>query len=116
MGPIQASLNQLTLSAFAAMGGLAHGLKGEFKKPEKPKAEQPKAETKSGMGNIAKIGRNKGNTNIKAYTASIKAMESGNDAIEQKARAKFRPLNVRLELIKEATSGVYTQEKKGGSK
>ena len=120
---IQSSLNQLTLSALGAIGGIAYGFKGGFKTPqapvEQPKAEQPKAETTSGMGNIAKIGRDYSRKGSRSYMAAVKAVESGNDMISQKARAKFIPLADRLALVKEATNlSVLPEkkEKKGGSK
>ena len=121
---IQNSLNQLTLSAIGAIGGIAYGFKGAFKKPqasrpqaEKPKAEKnPKVETTSGMGNIAKIGRDNSRKNTRSYLAAAKAVDSGNDMIAQKARAKFIPLEERLALIKQASNLSVLPEKKGGSK
>ena len=120
MGPIQSSLNRLTLTAIGALAGGIKLAQGSSESEEEPKAESkqasaPKSETKSGMGNIAKVGRNKGNVNVKAYSASVKAMQSGNDAIAQKARAKFRPAFYRQEEIKKATSASFS-ESKGGSK
>lgn len=118
MGPIQASLNQLTLSALGAVGGLAHGIKGTFNKPVAPgKAETPapKTETTSGMGNIAKVGRNYANKGLRSYEAATKAIEAGNDAIVQKARSKYSPVATRLEQIKAASSLSVTDDK-GGSK
>ena len=86
MGPIQSSFNQLTLSALAAVGGLAHGFKGSFSKPTKAKPEaNPKTEVSSGMGNIAKVGRNYSNKNIRSYQAATIAVGNANDAILQKA-------------------------------
>lgn len=118
MGPIQASLNQLTLSVIGAVGGVAHGVKGTFAKPKKPapeKAEQPKAETTSAMGNIAKIGRNYSNTGLRSYMAAAKSVEAGNDAIAQKARSHYKPITNRLEQLRAASSLSITDEK-GGSK
>ena len=123
MGSIQASLNQLVLSTIGAVGGVAHGVKGTFNKPvkpaseaEQPKAEQPKAETTSGMGNIAKVGKNKSRTHIGAYEAAARAVYSGNDAISQKAVSKYNPISMRLEQLKAASSLRVSEEKKGGSK
>lgn len=118
MGPIQASLNQLSLSVLGAVGGLAHGIKGTFAKPEAPKAEkQPaeKAETSSGMGNIVKVGRDYSRTNLRAYSAAAKAVDSANDAILQKASSKYSPVKTRLERLREATS-LSVADMKGGSK
>ena len=116
MGPIQASLNQLTLSAIGAVGGLAHGLKGSFKKPQAPKSEQPQAETQSGMGNIAKVGKDYSRTNLRAYSAAAKSVDSANDAIKQKATSRLSPIASRLEQIKAATSLSVADDTKGGSK
>ena len=128
MGSIQASLNQLVLSTIGAVGGVAHGVKGTFNKPvkpaaaaeqpktEQPKTEQPKAETTSGMGNIAKVGKNKSRTHIGAYEAAARAVYSGNDAISQKAVSKYNPISMRLEQLKAASSLRVSEEKKGGSK
>ena len=90
MGPIQSSLNNLTLSAIGAVSAFGYGLKGAFK-AKKPKANNPKVETTSGMGNIVKIGRDYSKTGMKSYIAAAKAVDSGNDAIAQKARATFTP-------------------------
>lgn len=118
MGSIQASLNQLVLSSIGAVGGVAHGVKGTFNKPVKPAAaaEQPKAETTSGMGNIAKVGKNKSRTHMGAYEAAARAVYSGNDAISQKAVSKYNPISMRLEQLKSASSLRVSEEKKGGSK
>jgi hypothetical protein len=127
MGMIQSSFNHLILSAIGtvgSIGGVAYGFKKGLEKPEapaekQPQAEQPKAETSSGMGNIAKIGRDYSRTNSRSYMAAAKAVDSGNDMISQKARAKFIPLEKRLALIKEASNiSVLPEkkEKKGGSK
>ena len=114
MGPIQASLNQLTLSAIGAVGGLAHGLsKGILPqaKVAQPKAEQPKVETQSGMGNIAKIGRNYGNTNMRSYEAAIRSVYSGNEAIMSKATSHFDPITARLEEVNKAVKSFVETEK-----
>lgn len=105
MGPIQSSLNQLTLSALGAIGGLAYGFKGGFKSPKAPKAqvESPKAETTSAMGNVAKIGRDYSRTGMRSYGAAASALASGNDMIAQKARAKYKTPEERIAQIKAAT-------------
>ena len=77
MGPIQSSLNNLTLSAIGAIGGLAYGLKGAFK------AKKPQADTKE----YTTQQRSKMN----GFKAAQKATVYGNDAIYQKARATFTP-------------------------
>ena len=113
MGPIQASLNQLTLSTIGAIGGLAHGIKGTFSKPQAPKAEQPKpkVETQSSMGNIAKIGRNYSRANIRSYEAAARSVESANDLILSKAKSHFDPIKARLEEVNTAISSFTTPEK-----
>ena len=98
MGPIQASLNQLSLSVLGATAGLTKGLKSAVKKPE-VKGVSPKTEVSSGMGNIAKIGRVAG---YRRYMAGAAAL-SGNDMIAQKARASFKSLEERRKTL-EATS------------
>ena len=117
MGTIQSSLNQLFLSSLGAISGVAYGFKGAFKEPKaKAQGEAPQAETTSGMGNIAKIGRDRSRTRSRSYMAAAKAVDSGNDLIAQKARAKFIPIEDRLAMIKEASSLSIIQDKKGGSK
>ena len=117
MGPIQASLNQLTLSVLGAAGGLAHGIKGTFAKPQTPKAKQPepKVETTSGMGNIVKVGRDYSRKNLRSYAAAARSVESANDAIQQKATSYYSPVRTRLEQLREATS-LTVADTKGGSK
>lgn len=103
MGPIQTSFNQLTLSALGAVGGLAHGFKGAFDKPAKTKPQaNPKTEVSSGMGNIAKVGKNYSNKNIRSYQAAAKAVDNANDAILQKA------------LTQEAVKIRFSEIMKGG--
>ena len=115
MGPIQASLNQLTLSALGAVGGLAHGISGTFSKPKKPAPEKqtntPKTETGSSMGNIAKIGRNYSRQNIRSYEAAARSVEAGNEEIRAKALSHFDPITARLEEVKKATTSFSTAEK-----
>jgi len=114
MGPIQASLNQLTLSVLGAVGGVAHGVKGTFAKPKAPapeKTEQPKTETQSTMGNIAKIGRNYSRANIRSYEAAARSVESANDLISSKAKSHFDPIKARLEEVKTAISSFAVPKK-----
>ena len=121
MGMIQSSLNQLFLSGVGAVGGVAYGIKGAIKPkaPTKEASPQPQAETTSSMGNIAKIGRNYSQTGSRSYGAAAKAVMSGNDAIAQKASAKFMTPEERIAQIKAATGlsviAPKTEEKKGGS-
>ena len=119
MGTIQSSLNQLVLSSIGAVGGLAYGFKGAFKAkaPKVDNAVLPTAETTSGMGNIAKVGRDYSRTGMRSYMAAAKAVDSGNDAIAQKARAKYKTPEERIAQIKAAT-GLSVSPKtknKGGS-
>ena len=99
MGPIQSSLNQLSLGILGTAAGFTKGLKSAVKKPEVKETSQPDTEVSSGMGNIAKIGRVAGYRRYMAGTAAL----SGNDMIAQKARATFKPLDERLKTL-EATS------------
>ncbi len=80
MGPIQSSLNQLTLGFLGAVGGLAKGLKGGFNQPksEEAKVEPAQAET----GKKAKFAYQTPKT---SEYASFAAQSSGNDMIRQKA-------------------------------
>ena len=118
MVSIQASLNQLVLSSIGAVGGVAHGVKGTFNKPvkhaaeaEQPKAEQPKAETTSGMGNIAKIGKNYSRTNIRSYEAAARSVDAGNEVIGSKAKSHFDPIALRLQEVNQAISSFAASEK-----
>lgn len=122
METIQSSLNQLSLSLIGAVGGISHGVKGTFIKPQAPKTEpqtqpqaqpqtQPRAETQSGMGNIVKIGRNYGRTNIRSYEAASRAVYSGNEAIMSKATSHFDPITARLEEINKAVKSFVETEK-----
>lgn len=117
MGPIQSSLNQLTLSTFGAIGAVSHALKGSFKKPQAPKpqaqGEPVSSESNWNTGNIAKIGRNYANRNIKSYQAAALAVDSANDMIIQKSVSQNAVAN-RLAKLKAATS--LTTKKEGGSK
>ena len=116
MGPIQSSLNQLTLAGFGAIAGVAHGVKGVLKQPQTSRATKTEslAET-TNQGNIVKIGRNYATTHIKAYNAAVKSVYSANDAIKQKSLSQ-NIIATRLEQVKAASSLSITSEKKGGSK
>ena len=105
MGPIQSSLNQLSLGILGTAAGFTKGLKSAVKKPDikSPSTEtQPQTEVSSGMGNIAKIGRVAG---YRRYMAGAAAL-SGNDMIAQKARASFKPLEERKKAL--AASADFT--------
>lgn len=79
MGPIQSSLNNLTLSAIGAVGAFGYGLKGAFK-AKKPQAtkEYTTQQTQE-------------RSKMNGFKAAKKATVYGNDAIYQKARATFTP-------------------------
>lgn len=110
---IQSSLNQLVLSGLGAVAGVTKGVAGGFKVPQAPKSELSDitSETKN-EGNIAKIGRDRSRTGMRSYAAAVKAVESGNDMISQKARARFLSLPDRLALVKEASNLSMLPEKK----
>ena len=105
MGPIQSSINQLSLGILGTAAGLTRGFKSAGKKSnvKSPSPEsQPQTEVSSGMGNIAKIGRDYSRTNIKSYMAAAKSIESGNDAIAQKARS----VNADTKRLKEVKNNI----------
>ena len=54
------------------------------------------------MGNIAKVGKNYSNKNIRSYQAAAKAVDNANDAILQKA------------LTQEAVKIRFSEIMKGG--
>ena len=120
MGPIQSSLNRLVLTAIGTLAGgmkLAQG--GEQEAEEKPQAQkekesqkQPaqKSETKSGMGNIAKIGRNYSRSNIRSYEAAARSVEAGNEEIDSKAKSHFSPITARLEEVNAAIASFTNNE------
>lgn len=117
MGPIQSSLNQLTLSAIGAVGGLAHSFKGVFAKPkaqetkaQKPET-QPTTEITNSMGNIAKIGRNYSRTYMRSYEAAARSVEAGNEVIDSKAKSHFSPVTARLEEVNKAIASFSDQGK-----
>lgn len=104
---IQASLNQLTGTFWRGIAAFGTGVKALSKYNGKnlPQASQPKKEVKnvnvettSGMGNIVKIGKNPQMTHFNSYLAAAKAIESANDAIQQKARS-LNPVQTRLDEI-----------------
>lgn len=118
MGIIQSSMNQLFLSSMGAAWAVGRGLHKGFNKPAKPEAPakpEVSAQTSSGMGNIAKIGRNYSNTGMRSYMAAARAVDSANDAITQKATSFYNPMQSRLEQVK-AASSLSLSEDKGGSK
>lgn len=111
MGPIQSSLNQLTLSALGAIAGVAKGVKGGFEKPKAP-GEPAQAESKPLPGakpsDYAVIGESKytvGSPLEKAAIMSDVAGMSGNDMIKQKYRASSRRVQDRLALIRKRKMG-----------
>lgn len=105
MGPIQASLNQLTLSILGSVVGVSKGLSGGLTKPKAKVDSSLNTNVTNSMGNIVKIGCNSsGYGRFKAATAAM----SGNDMIAQKARATYRG----LERLKKATETNFT----GGTK
>lgn len=119
MGPIQSSLNRLALTTIGTLAGgikLAQGGEQE-EKPEaqkqKESQKQPaqKSETKSGMGNIAKIGRNYSRSNIRSYEAAARSVESGNEEIDSKAKSHFSPIVARLEEVNAAIASFTNEEK-----
>lgn len=98
MGPIQSSLNQLTLGIAGSVAGLAKGLKS-VKKPEaKPVQKEPDkqepAQTNYGPtvleGEQYDYTARLGSRPYNKYAAALAAQTSGNDLIEQKARASFK--------------------------
>ena len=105
MGPIQSSLNQLTLSAIGAVAGLARGFKGpkaentKDTKPEAPKSETGEVITKpENMGTAAKLKgvSPKGNRKFKAEEV---AALSGNALIFEKARLGSFSVSSRIEEV-----------------
>lgn len=107
MGPIQASLNQLTLSALGAVAGIAKGLKGmptpQGQQPKAPAVKGVKSETaalekkpvKTGFTTeeaaqllTARLGK-RGYNKYASGLAAIQAVDSANDMIYQKASANF---------------------------
>lgn len=111
MGPIQSSLNQLTLSILGATAGIAKGLKGGFA-PQKQKSNEQKVEqTKL---NPAEVSDYKVQEAIKLTTPGLQDQSaimsdvaglSGNDMIKQKARASSRTFNKRLSMIRKRKMG-----------
>lgn len=105
MGPIQASLNQLTLSALGAVYGLSKGLKPQAK----PSQESNPIKKDLQPLKPAKPGDYKVQEDIK-YTIpgaqdmsvlmSDVAGRAGNDMIQQKFRARFKSVEERLKSIR----------------
>ena len=101
MGPIQSSLNQLTLGLLGAVAGVAKGVKGGFEEPKapgQPKVKPAKAET----GKKATYALQTPKT---SEYATYSALQSGNDMIKQKARASSRTFNKRLSMIRKRKMG-----------
>ena len=110
MGPIQSSLNQLTLSILGATAGIAKGLRKGFV-PQKQSNEQKVEQTKL---NPAEVSDYKVQEAIKLSTPGLQdqsaimsdvAGMSGNDMIKQKARASSRTFNKRLSMIRKKKMG-----------
>lgn len=90
MGPIQSSLNNLTLSTIGAVGALGYGLKGAFKAIEP--GTKPKKTSEGYTASIKKQDYSKSQQGkMNGFKAAQKATVYGNDAIYQKARATFTP-------------------------
>ena len=98
MGPIQSSLNQLTLSLIGAVAGIGKGFKGGFNKPEAPEEKKtvvqgPKSETAKATKKQEAVAPHIGKRSYNKYASGIAANVaafSGMDMIQQKARARFR--------------------------
>jgi len=127
MGPIQSSLNQLTLSLIGAVGGLAKGVKGGFIQPKKetnePEEQKPLEPAEISDYKVqSPIEYTKPLPEEVGTLMSDYAAISGNDLIRQKARARFKTVEERKASFKE---GQNLQEKlaeirkrkmRGGSK
>ena len=110
MGPIQSSLNQLTLSALGAIAGVAKGVKGGFEKPKAPgvPAQESKPLPAAKVSDYAVQGEatyTVGSSLEKsALMANIAGM-SGNDVIQQKHRASANKVKERLASIRKRKMG-----------
>lgn len=108
MGPIQSSLNQLTLSALGAIAGVAKGFQGGMgkvpeKTEEKPKVKPASSETKALQDKPVKTGftteeeavlstMRMGRRSYNKYAggiAAFNAVNATNSMIQQKASASF---------------------------
>lgn len=106
MGPIQSSLNQLTLGLLGAVAGVAKGVKGGFSEPKKLESNEQKevkplepAET-SDYKVQNPIEYTKPLPQEMASLMSDIAGISGNDMIKQKYRARFKNVEERLAMIR----------------
>ena len=111
MGPIQSSLNQLTLSALGAIAATAKGLKGGFNVPKAP-GEPAKANVQLPAGTTPQTYAVQGeqtytvgSSQDKSAVAELAAYNSGNDAIKQKARSSSRSIKERLAQIRKGRLG-----------
>lgn len=89
MGPIQSSLNQLTLGALGAIAAVSKGLRGEFKKPQtQTKAKTTtKALPEDKASDYAVMGIPTYTIGDEAAAMSDFAAIKGNDMIKQKFRS-----------------------------
>ena len=83
MGPIQSSLNQLTLGFLGALGGVAKGFKGGFNEPKAP--EESKSKVKPAKVETTKKAQFAYESPKTSEYAAFAAQSSGNDMIKQKA-------------------------------
>lgn len=118
MGPIQSSLNQLTLGIAGAAAGLAKGLKSSGKKPEaKPVQQEPDKQepVQTNYGPTALEGKQYdytarlGSRPYNKYAAALAAQTSGNDLIRQKARSSFKTAEQRLADIRNQETNSINQ-------
>ena len=110
MGPIQSSLNQLTLSTLGAIAGVAKGVKGGFLKPKAPgkptRKSKPLPEAK--VSDYAVQGEatyTVGSSSEKSAIMANVAGLSGNDMIQQKHRASAKKVKERLASIRKKKMG-----------
>lgn len=87
MGPIQSSLNQLTLGALGAVAAVSKGLRGEFKKPQTPAKTSTKALPSAKTSDYAVMGNTTYTIGNEAAAMSDFAATKGNDMIKQKFRS-----------------------------
>ena len=88
MGMIQSALNHLTLTTIGAGATIAKGI-SKMKKAEASKAEEVVS------NDNAKVE----DTGTASLIASMKAYQSANDMIDQKARAQFQSAAERLKVL-----------------
>ena len=100
MGPIQSSLNQLTLTALGAVAGIAKGVKGGLIKPQVEEKEIEPATAWTGKKANYTVAMPK----TSEYIANI-AGQSGNDMIQQKYRASTKVFQQRLARIRKRKMG-----------